>query len=89
MVEWVIMTKTPYFLWDYDTTEADVRRILQGGSEIDKQWLIARILTSAKFDDVWKYLKVGDVVEHFPRLKMRPQIKTNWQRALNVWGYAV
>lgn len=83
------MTSTPYFLWDYDTTEADVRRILQGGSEIDKEWLIARILTSAKFEDVWKYLKVEDVVEHFSRLKMRPQTKINWQRALNVWGYAV
>jgi len=83
------MTNTPYFLWDYDTTESDVRRILQDGSSVEKQWLIARILTSAKFDDVWKYLKVKDVVEHFPYLKMRPQIKANWARALNVWGYAV
>ena len=83
------MTNTPYFLWDYETTEADIRRILQDGSAVEKQWLIARILTSAKFDDVWKYLKVKDVAEHFPNLKMRPQIKANWQRALNVWGYAV
>ena len=83
------MTNTPYFLWDYDTSETELRRILQDGNQIEKQWLIARILTSAKFDDVWKYLKLKDVVEHFPRLKMRPSIKNNWQRALNVWGYAV
>lgn len=76
-------------MWDYDTSETDVHRILHNGSEVEKQWLIARILTSAKFDDVWKYLKLKEVVEHFPSLKMRPQTKSNWQRALNVWGYAV
>lgn len=28
--------KRPYFLWDYDLTEDDVRRILRGGTEVDK-----------------------------------------------------
>lgn len=43
----------PYFIWDYDLTEADVRRILRGEKgEFTRRWLIARILESAHFDDV-------------------------------------
>ena len=79
----------PYFLWDYDLTEADVRRILDSGGELDKQWLISRILTSAKFEDVWKYLTIKDLLAHFSKLRMRPQVKLAWKRALNIWGYEV
>jgi hypothetical protein len=84
------MTKNrPYFLWDYDLSEDDVRAILHTGGELDKQWLIARILTSARFEDVWKYLTVKDLVFYFAKLRMRPQVKLAWKRALNVWGYEV
>lgn len=84
------MTKNrPYFLWDYDLSEADVRNILHTGGEMDKQWLISRILSSAKFEDVWKYISIKDLVSYFAKLKMRPQVKLAWKRALNVWGYEV
>lgn len=83
------MTHTPYFLWDYNISEADLRRLLRDGSQVEKQWIIARILTSAKFDDIWKYLELKDVVEHFPQLKLKSSTKNNWKRALKVWGYAV
>ena len=79
----------PYFLWDYDLTEADVRRILDSGGELDKQWLISRILTSAKFEDVWKYLTIKGLLDQFSKLRMRPQVKLAWKRALNIWGYEV
>lgn len=79
----------PYFLWDYDLSEDDVHNILRAGSEMDKQWLISRILSSAKFEDVWKYITIKDLVSYFAKLKMRPQVKLAWKRALNVWGYEV
>ncbi len=79
----------PYFLWDYDLTEDQVWKILQGDNKLDRQWLMARILTNAHFNDVWKYLELKDVVTEFPYLRMRPQIKESWQRALNIWGYHV
>lgn len=79
----------PYFLWDYDLSEEDVRKILRTGGEMDKQWLISRILSSAKFEDVWKYITIKDLVSYFAKLKMRPQVKLAWKRALNVWGYEV
>ena len=82
-------SKRPYFLWDYDLTEDDVRRILRGDNTVERLWLMARILTSAHYNDIWKYLSVGEIVKHFGDLKLRPRIKANWLRALTVWGYHV
>ena len=79
----------PYFLWDYELTEEQVRKILRGNNKVERQWLIARILTNAHFNDVWKYLTLKEVVDEFPHLHMRSQIKDAWQRALTVWGYYV
>ncbi|MDZ7586921.1 MAG: hypothetical protein U0946_04145 [Patescibacteria group bacterium] len=78
--------KRPYWLWDYDLTEKDVRRILNGKNEIERRWLIGRILESAKYDDVWKYLTLKQVRENFPALKLKPPIKRVWQMALNSWS---
>lgn len=82
-------SKRPYFLWDYDLTEEDVRRILREGTEVDKIWMTSRILTSARFEDVWKYITLPQVVSLFPKLRMRSSVKEAWHRALTVWGYHV
>ena len=43
------MTKNrPYFLWDYDLSEADVHNILHDGSSGDKNWLLSRIFRKCK-----------------------------------------
>ena len=79
----------PYFIWDYNLNEQQIRAILRGDNEIEKSWLIARIITNAKFADIWKYLSLEDIVRVFPKLRLRPKIKQAWQHALNVWGYHV
>ncbi len=79
----------PYFLWDYDLSEDDVRRILREGSQTDKLWLTGRILTSAHFNDVWKYLTIKDILAIFPKLRMRSDIKNNWLNAFRAWNYYV
>jgi len=75
----------PYFLWDYDLTDKDVRRILRGSNETEKQWMMGRILASANYKDVWKYLSLKDIVSELPKLRMRPEIKRAWERAIYVW----
>ena len=80
---------TPYFLWDYDLSENQIRKILHGNNEVEKLWLIARIITHAKFDDIWQYLTLEDIVRVFSKLRLPLKSKQNWQRALNVWGYHV
>lgn len=79
----------PYFLWDYDLTDKQVREILHGDNETEKIWMMSRILTSARFEDVWKYLRLSEVVREFSNLKIRPEIKNIWKFALTTWGYHV
>lgn len=79
-------TDRPYFIWDYDLTEADVRRILRHGNEVEKIWITSRILESAKFDDVWSYLTFNWVKQIFPKLRLKKPIRNAWAHALDVWG---
>lgn len=77
----------PYFLWDYEIDKKKVRKILKEGDETTRLWLIGKILSSAHFDDVFKYLTIKDIAKALPKLRIRPQIKKTWERALKVWGY--
>jgi len=79
----------PYFLWDYDLTENDVRRILAGNNETEKIWMMSRILDHAAYRDVWNYLRVSDIVSLFPKLRMRKPNQEAWKLALTTWGYHV
>lgn len=82
-------SKRPYWLWDYDLTEDRVREILVGKNETEKIWMIGRILSSAHFKDVWRFLSVKDILNIFSKLRVRPEVKENWRQALTVWGYHV
>lgn len=75
----------PYFLWDYDLNEADIRAILRGGESQEKTWLVARILESAAYEDVWKYLTLAELRAIFPDLQLKPQVRAAWEFALQVW----
>ena len=77
----------PYFCWDYDISEEEIRRILRHGSLSEKAWVISRILEHAKWDDVWRYLTVDDIRQNFERLHFRrPQDRELWAYALNRWA---
>lgn len=80
---------TPYFLWDYKITNEQVKHILQGKNEVEKRWLIARIITHARFEDIWQYLTINDIVHALPKLQLKPSVQDAWKRALTVWGYHV
>lgn len=75
----------PYFLWDYDLTEQDVRRILRGDNEVEKQWLLTRLLESARFEDIWKYTTLVQIKQAFPSLQLKKPVKDAWAHALSVW----
>lgn len=79
-------SQRPYFLWDYNLTEADVRRILAGDNDVERRWLIGRLLEAARFEDIWQYIKLRDLATVFPKLKLRPPFQESWARALKVWG---
>ena len=75
----------PYFLWDYDLTEKQVRKILAGKNETEKIWMMSRILESARYDDIWHYVSLTQVKEMFSKLRLKPPIRRAWERALYVW----
>lgn len=75
-----------YFLWDYNLTENKVRKILQGKNEVEKIWLVSRILESAKYEDIWRFLSLSEIKEIFPKLRLKRPIKQAWNYVLSVWG---
>ncbi len=78
-----------YFFWDYDLTEEDVREILRGTNQTEKIWVISRILHSARWNDIWKFLTLKDVQNYFDKIQWRtPYLKELWTYALEVWGHA-
>jgi hypothetical protein len=75
----------PYFLWDYDLTDEEVRAILRGNDEEQKSWIVGRLLESARYEDVWKYISLAELQELFPKLRLKPQVRAVWEFALLVW----
>jgi hypothetical protein len=76
----------PYFIWDYDLTDADIWAILRGDDEQQKTWLIARLLESARYEDIWQYISLAELRLIFPKLKLKPQVRAAWEFALSVWA---
>ena len=77
--------KRPYFIWDYDLTEDDIHQLLREGNDVEKIWILSRILESATYEDVWKYTTLKEVKEWFPRLKLKKPIRNVWAKALAAW----
>lgn len=74
-----------YFLWDYNLTDRDVVRILHSKNKTEKLWIISRLLESAKYEDIWRFLTLRDVRECYTDLKLKKPVKDAWDYALSVW----
>lgn len=72
-------------MWDYDLTESQVHELLKTGTDWDRRWMLARILESATYEDVWTYTNLAEVKLMFPRLQLKKPIQKAWELALNVW----
>jgi hypothetical protein len=78
--------QTPYFIWDYDLTDADIRAILRGDDEEQKAWLVARLLEAARYEDIWQYISLAELQGIFQKLQLKPQVRSAWEFALHVWA---
>ncbi len=76
----------PRFLWDYDLSEVEVREILNypGLPEI-KRWLIGRILTQARFDEVISYLSLEQIRRALGQIRLPRKIYQRWEYAVKRW----
>lgn len=68
-------------------TNAQVRRVLREGTEEAKLAWVARIMTEARYDDVWKYISLrDDIIPRWDRLSRRlGRRRTFWEFLLSVW----
>lgn len=76
----------PYFFWDYDITEEEIRDILRGDNEVERAWVITRILEYARWEDIWRYLTLDDVRENFEQLGLKSYLRDLWAYAIEVWS---
>ena len=78
----------PYFIWNADLTEENVRQILATGSDYSRVQMMSTILHYARFNDIWKYLSVCDVQKRFWQIPWRDvELRDYWKWALTLWGY--
>ena len=80
------MLRKPRFLWDYDLSDTEVRDILaQKELSPVKQWLVERILTEGRFEEICEYLDLTTIQQSFDQLRLPPHIKARWEYALKRW----
>ncbi|MCL4395874.1 MAG: hypothetical protein M1482_13905 [Chloroflexi bacterium] len=80
-------SQRPYFIWDYDLTEEDVRAILRGDNEYEKVQMMVRILERCSWSDIWNYLSLGQVHRYWSQIrpKIRRELRPTWELAMKVW----
>ena len=75
------VSERPYFLWDVPVTEAGLRgRLRETDPATRAQWE-ARIMREARFDDVWRYITLEDVLRDWQ------QIRRHLGRQRGFWGF--
>lgn len=80
------MKDRPYFLWDVPITESELReRLLDPDPDTRAQWQ-ARIMREARFEEVWQYLRLADILENWPHIQRHlGRMRGYWEFLLNGW----
>jgi hypothetical protein len=78
----------PYFLWDADLTLAKFCELL-ASADIDTQtYLIAKLMRQAKPDDVFTFVTLARIREHWPAIAAQLGNKREfWQWLLDAWEW--
>ncbi len=61
-------TAQPYFIWDEDITYAELARKLLSPDPDERALWMGRVMREARYQDVWKLLKLPDVLAFMPRI---------------------
>jgi hypothetical protein len=77
--------KRPWFLWDYDLTEAQVQELLTHAPFEQRKWLLARMLERLGPDEIIRYVPLEALRQALPRLRLDEKIRRHWEEAIAVW----
>ncbi|MFY9345221.1 MAG: hypothetical protein WAT39_22215 [Planctomycetota bacterium] len=61
-------TARPYFIWDEDITYGELRQKLQSPDLDERALWMGRVMREARYQEVWKLLKLTDVLAMLPRI---------------------
>ena len=83
---WSVMRDRPYFLWDVNVTEAELRdRLRHPDPRIRAQWQ-GVTMREAAYRDVWRYVSVEDIVRDWDWIKKHLGRERNfWEFLLSGW----
>ena len=76
----------PYFLWDVNITDAELRERLKSSDPLIRAQWEGRIMREARFADVWTYMTLSDVLRDWELIqKHLGRMRGYWQFLLNGW----
>lgn len=76
----------PSFIWDVPVTVAELRRHLKHQDpRVRAQWM-GRVLREARYQDVWRFVTVDEVLEAFPLVRRHlGRMRRFWEWLLEGW----
>lgn len=77
----------PWFLWDYDLSEAHVREVLTHAPFERRRWLLGRMLERLRPDELIRYVSLEEVRRALPALRLDEKIKRHWDEAIALWTH--
>ena len=75
----------PWFLWDYDLTEAQVQELLTHAPLEQRKWLLGRMLERLGPAELVRYVSLDAVRQALPHLRLNEKIKRHWEEAIALW----
>ena len=77
----------PWFLWDYELTEAQVQELLTHAPFEQRRWLLGRMLERLGPEELVRYVSLEAVQHALPHLRLDEKIKRHWEEAIAVWTH--
>jgi hypothetical protein len=76
----------PYFLWDEETTTAELRAHLNNSASPERLRLLAKMLREARDTDVWHFVSPGEVAEALPTIaRYLGRRRKFWEFLISGW----
>ena len=77
----------PYFLWDIDMTLVEFERRLRDSGPAGKAYLIGKLMRQARPDDVFTFVSLETIVEHWSGIeRYLGRQRRFWRWLLEHWN---
>jgi len=77
----------PWFLWDYDLSEAQAHELLTHAPFDQRKWLLGRMLERLGPAEIVRYVSLEILQRALPHLRLDEKVRRHWQEALVLWTH--